>query len=792
MKKYILLAIIAASLFACSEKKLPPVNTVTNLIGLSSPIVVEPGENEIILSDYYTNTDIIDDVRVPGYPDSLYHYKDGYLYINSWDGMSAAHALEITAYGITETIPLFRTAKQSVELTYDPRGQEHENVTVKGEFNGWTPGRPDLEFRNGMWSATLMLNPGMYQYLLVIDGVEALDPANTEKIDNNMGGFNSVLNVGIDIPEKVPQIYTLTYSSDEIEIGLDRDVDGVMVYWQNVLLPKEYIALSGDHAEIQIPSEAGSLKRSAIRIWAWNKHGVSNDLLIPLENGKVLDDPGEISRHDLHSMILYNAFVDRFNDADPDNNRKLDLKEVLPQADYHGGDIKGVTEKIRDGYFRSLGVNTIWISPIVKNPEGAFGFWPDPPSKFSGYHGYWPVSFTQIDDRYGTEEDLHELVKVAHENNMNVLLDFVANHVHQEHPVYQANKEWATQLYLPDGSLNTERWDEHRLTTWFDVFLPTLDLEKPEVYEMLSDSAVYWIKKYKLDGFRHDATKHIPEVFWRTLTRKLKQEVMEPEDRMLYQIGETYGGPELINSYVSSGMLDAQFDFNVYDDAIAVLIRPEESFERLNASLRESLQYYGAHNLMGYISGNQDRGRFTSYAGGGLRFDEDPKLAGWTRNVFVGRKEGYKATEMLFAFNMTIPGLPVIYYGDEIGMPGGNDPDNRRMMRFDNLTENEEHVKDVVSRLAFIRAGSLPLIYGDFETLLVEKDLYAYCRTYFNDIVIIVMNKSAATKNITFALPERFTDSEVKSNFGFAPGIKGGMLSVTLGPKSFDVLTLKE
>ena len=141
---------------------------------------------------------------------------------------------------------------------------------------------------------------------------------------------------------------------------------------------------------------------------------------------------------------------------------------------------------------------------MVKNPESPYGYWPDPPSKFSGYHGYWPVSFTIIDDRYGTAEDLHELVEVAHNNNMNVLLDFVANHVHQDHPVYRAHPDWATELYLPDGSLNTERWDEYRLTTWFDIFLPTLDLSRPEVYEMLSDSAVFWIREYKLDGFRHD------------------------------------------------------------------------------------------------------------------------------------------------------------------------------------------------------------------------------------------------------------------------------------------------
>ena len=163
------------------------------------------------------------------------------------------------------------------------------------------------------------------------------------------------------------------------------------------------------------------------------------------------------------------------------------------------------------------------------------------------------------------------MITTAHENNKNVLLDYVANHVHLEHPVYQQHPEWATDLYLPDSTLNTEKWDEYRLTTWFDTHLPTLDLENPLVYEAMSDSALYWFENFEIDGFRHDATKHIPEVFWRTLTRKLKQRVMIPENRSIYQIGETYGNAELIGSYVNSGQMDAQFDFNFFDKAITIL-----------------------------------------------------------------------------------------------------------------------------------------------------------------------------------------------------------------------------
>jgi glycosidase len=777
---------------ACDEKKLPEIKGGSNIIGLASGVQLELGKTIVPLSDFYLAADEIEKLVIPGIQDDQYNFDGEQLTIQAGEAVNAMMVMEISANGITEHIPLFRSGKQKIEFVFDPGEKEYSSVSARGEFNGWTAGRPEFKKVDGMWKGQLMLNPGSYQYLIVADGEDMLDPANPDKIDNNMGAFNSVLSVSEGLDERLPRIYTLEKDNAEVEIGTENAVKGLFVFWQNIALPEPYISKEAQgEFEIAIPRIAGSYERSYIRIWAWNDHGVSNDILIPLEFGKVVDDPSMITRNDHHGMILYNAFVDRFNDADKSNNRPLNHPEVLPPADYHGGDIKGVTQKISDGYFSDLGVNTIWISPIVKNPEKPYGYWPDPPSKFSGYHGYWPISFTLIDDRYGTSEDLHELVSVAHDNNMNVLLDFVANHVHEDHPVYQAHPEWATELYLPDGSLNTERWDEYRLTTWFDVFLPTLDLSKPEVYEMLTDSAVYWIREYGLDGFRHDATKHIPEVFWRTLTYKLKKDVIATEGRPLYQIGETYGGPELIGSYVSSGMLDAQFDFNVYDDALAVLCRSDQPFKRLEESLKESLKFYGSHNLMGYITGNQDRGRFTSYAGGGLKFEEDAKLAGWTRHVVNGNEYGYDITKLLFAFNMTIPGLPVIYYGDEIGMPGGNDPDSRRMMRFNDLKPNEEEVLETAKTLGKIRGSNLALLYGDFQSLLVTDQTWAYCRTYFDEIVIVVMNKGEQTKNLTFTLPGRFAEMNPESLFGSLPGIRKGQFTVTLAGRSFDIIIHK-
>ena len=143
---------------------------------------------------------------------------------------------------------------------------------------------------------------------------------------------------------------------------------------------------------------------------------------------------------------------------------------------------------------------------------------------------------------------MRELITEAHARGMNVILDYVAHHVHQEHPLYKAHPEWTTPLYLPDGTMNTEKWDEHRLTTWFDTFLPTWKFADHNVVDALTDTAMHWVESYDLDGFRHDATKHVEIDFWQTLTQKIEHYRADHPERKIYQIGETYGNPELISS----------------------------------------------------------------------------------------------------------------------------------------------------------------------------------------------------------------------------------------------------
>ncbi len=495
--------------------------------------------------------------------------------------------------------------------------------------------------------------------------------------------------------------------------------------------------------------------RSYLRIFAEDETYLFNDMLLPLQDGKIVTDASQLDRHDQQAQVLYSLLVDRFYDGNTSNNWKMNSPEVLDIVDYQGGDLAGITAKIVDGYFDHLGVNTLWISPITQNPWDAWGRYEfkngnkyDPSkkyTKFSGYHGYWPIYATMLDKRFGTPEELRTLLDTAHAHGINVVLDYVANHMHINSPTLQSHPDWHTDSILPDGRRNFELWDEARLTTWFDTHIPSLDLEREEVCEAMTDSALYWLENYALDGFRHDACKHIPEGYWRMLGQKI---ATRWPGRAIWMIGETYGSPELISSYVKSGMLDAQFDFNVYFTAREALCGLKGMDEVLNNELT-SLRTYGAHHTMGNISGNHDQIRFASIAGGDIDITSQGKEEGWTREVGIGNAEvAYKRALLLEVLNMTLPGVPCIYQGDEYGEVGGNDPDNRHMMRFETLSLDERDMRNNVAELIHLRRNSMPLLYGDFIPLIDRPDEIIYQRIYLGKKVTVIINRKDLTYQI--------------------------------------------
>lgn len=779
-------------LASCSEqeKGAAPLSYGDAITGFALPVHLNHGETRIPLGDFFQFPERVDSVHIDVEVAYELLRDSGVVRVFDYEDERMVAAMEVWYEAHSYHIPLFKSRSVDYRFTYEPPRADLREVGLKGNFNGWNHKATLLTRDDDVWTADLVLSPGLYEYLVVEDGVETLDRNHSDRKDNGRGGYNSTFRVGSD----AAPVFVSTYgmSADSVVLHYDGELHPPLILWENHRIDQHGYAWRGDRLAIAVPGAAANMERSHLRVFGCSADARTNDVLIPLDGTIPVSDASTLQRTDKQTWSMYFMMVDRFVNGDTTNDFQVPDPDIMPPANYYGGDLAGVEQKIRDGYFDALGVNTIWLSPITQNPLGAYGLWDKGGvrSKFSGYHGYWPISSSQVDFRFGDEQSLQSLIASAHDSDANVILDYVANHVHQEHPVYQQHPEWATELYLPDGSLNTERWDEHRLTTWFDTFMPTLDLENPEVVAAMTDSALFWFEQYPIDGFRHDATKHIPLDFWRELTRKLKYRVVVPEQRNIYQIGETYGNAALINSYVGSGLLDAQFDFNLYDAAVSTFAKSESSFEELDRVLAQSLEAYGYHHLMGHISGNQDRARFISYADGSVDFAEDAKLAGWTRKIEIRDTVGYQRLAMLHALNFTLPGIPVIYYGDEIGMPGGNDPDNRRMMRFgDDLSGGEAHMLEQVTALANLRKGSMALLYGDLEVVHLDKDAYAYYRTYLGETAIVAFNKSAEPVELTLHMPVHIPLRDFKNHFGHGAQRNGQTLQLSLAPYSFEILT---
>ncbi|MEI8085524.1 MAG: alpha-amylase family glycosyl hydrolase [Paludibacter sp.] len=782
---FVLLSVIAFT--ACQPSLNLPTDS-ENSLNLNSLLTLKIGNNTVYLQDFISKPTEIDSITSSS--ENLICNIDSSkttATLQVAPNMEAFADVKLWTKGIAYSIPCRKTNKIDYVFTYNPSGKTYKRVQIAGQMNDWAPTlSPDLKLNaKGMYEVTLNLSPGTYLYQMVLDGEQNHDATNPNKVDNGYGKFNSILQIAGN-GDKLPKLQTEKYNYTTITLSTENDAKEVFIYWQNFLIPTKYSIQKPGQLLITIPAEANKLDRSYIRVWVSNKFGVSNDVLIPLEKGKVLTDYKQITRADKQAQIMYFMLVDRFKNGDKLNDHPMNRPDVNPKVDYWGGDLAGLQQKINDGYFEKLGANTLWISPLNQNPTEPYGYYAPMKTKFSGYHGYWPVSSSKVDFRFGTNQEFKNLVTDAHKKNMNILLDYVAHHVHNEHPFYKQHPELTTPLYLPDGTLNTERWNDQRLTTWFDTFMPTLDLQNPKVVDIMTDSAMFWLKEFKLDGFRHDACKHIPEQFWRKLTMEIKK---QNHGKNLYQIGETYGSPELISSYLTTGMLDGQFDFNVYDVANTTFAGVGGSnLQQVQTILNSSLNIYGNHNLMGNISGNHDKPRFMAYASGDLKFGEDSKAAGWQRVIGITDSTAYDKLSLMHVFNMTIPGIPVIFYGDEIGLTGANDPDCRRMMKFEGWNNRETKLWNIVSILTHLRSKNPVMIYGDFINIQTTKDSWVYARKYFEKEAIVCINNSAKAKTLEIELPVSIKSTTFVGIFNNKFTLNKNKLSINLPAYSAEIL----
>ncbi len=750
----------------CSSPKL------TNII---KPVKLKPGvKDTLLLSDmfYAKNYNItpIENSQI-----EVEVIKGNKLILKPNEDIQGATLLEFKLDGNTYSIPIFledvnKTIKY--KFHYKP-GKKVKQVSVAGSFNNWNRSSNLLtdEDGDGIYVAVVPLQPGNYVYKFNVDGKDILDPSNNETEPTGFDGFNSVLKIRQSKVSK-DYLYVLNENtnSDNTIVNFVYDKgdnnffmghNDVIALLNNQLVASSSIKVNGNKIEVTFSKDELS-GRKLLRLLVVNGKHRSNMQSVFFFNGK--PDGNEKEHITWHDGSIYSIMIDRFNDGDSSLDKPVQHDSLFKQANYEGGDLQGIINKINEGYFNSLGINVLWISPVYDNPNDAYRESQKPYRWYSGYHGYWPISENKVEEKFGTMATLQKLVKTAHKHGIKVLLDIVAHHVHIENPLYKEHHDWFGTLMLPDGRRNLRLWDEQRLTTWFEPYMPSFDYTKTDApINYMTDNCVWWLKQTGADGFRHDAVKHVPNRFWRALTKKLEEEIEIPTGNKVYQIGETFGDYKLIGSYVNNGQLSAQFDFNLSYSAIPIILDKEKSFTELDVDLHKAISAFGYHHLMGNIMDSHDKVRFMAYADGDVpKQGVDMREMAWTNPPKVDHASSYKKAELYYSFIFTIPGIPVIYYGSEFGMTGADDPDNRRMMRFGNqLDDLEKGMLKVTSSIVHMRNEHSALRYGDFKTIYVDDNIYAYKRADVNEKLIIVLNKSENKQSVELPIPSVYNSTKL-------------------------------
>lgn len=453
--------------------------------------------------------------------------------------------------------------------------------------------------------------------------------------------------------------------------------------------------------------------------------------------------------------VLYLIMPDRFANGDPSNDEPPEFKgshDRLKPRSWHGGDLRGVREHIP--YLKELGVNTLWLTPVVKNGSE------------QDYHGYGAVDLYSVDPHLGSLGDYQQLAEALHRERMKLFFDAVPNHIGPLHP-------WVKKPPLPDwfhgttqdhlsssahiaGSFYAQRplspndhdpfeaiADPHgtpeirrNLTDgWFLNILPDLNTENPVVVKYLLQNSIWWVESAGLDGLRLDTFPYVSRAFWAEWHRGLRR--IYPN---LATIGEVFHPDPTVTSFFAGGKqqwdgldsgVSTVFDYPLYFVLRDVVLRGAPAGRIANILRHDSL-YPHPDWLIPFFANH-----------------DVPRLAG---------EAGNSAEKVLCAFGLvlTLRGIPQLYYGDEIGMPGGQDPDNRHdfpggwpgdarnAFSEDGRTHQQQKIFAGVQALLRLRQEHEALRSGKLFHLFSDDQSYWFVRQSDNERLLVVFNNGSA------------------------------------------------
>ena len=685
------------------------------------------------------NQTVIKSVMIAGSePVLLYPYNIGYEIdtenerVNFYYRDDASY-LEETLKGI-ENIQLYHDGKVE-EMTYD--------------------------FENQRFSIHLPLGAGQHYYYYIVNGKNILDKYNTVK--ENYDGvecssysytkFNAIVNATISNT-------SINYNENAILAVDIQGVDGADLSELTVkdayadltsLGGKEKVSIDPQLMEVSISVRdtiTDGVKTIPVTVMDQYGNKYTTNTSVKVVKKEANGD------FDWDEAIIYFMLTDRFYDGNESNNiANGEYTYGDNPGLYHGGDFAGVTEKL--DYLKDLGVNTIWISPIVENIKGtAIGSDVSGSSDVpynSAYHGYWAKNFETLNPGFGTEEELRTLISAAHSKGIKIMVDIVLNHAG-----YGTEDIFADFLRASEDNISGD------LILDSLSGLPDFATEKKEVRDQLIEWQTAWVEGFGIDYFRVDTLKHVDKTTWMQLKNELTK--INPEFKM---IGEYFGAGYANNfDYLGSGTMDSLLDFDFNDNVENFVKGNLESVEAFFETRNNAIN--NVESLGGFLSSH----------------DED--------GLFYRLKQAYPEDEarakmmVAAALQITAKGQPVIYYGEEIGLSGANDyPYQTNRYDFDWSLVNNENGMFIHYKTLLAARNKYSKVFAKGERTKIagsdELGFMMFNRSYQNQNLVVGLNVTNEEKSVTIILPFA-KDATVIDEYGgntYKAG-KDGSLLVTI------------
>ncbi len=671
--------------------------------------------------------------------------------------------------------PRAPTRECGLVVWHKPRSAE-AHVEIVGAWNGWArPGTTPIARDDGWRVAHVDVAPGEHAYAIVEDGVWTADhhtPMTTTVDDRE---------VSLAV---VPDCHVPLLRVDEVEAT----VDG------RSIVRASFLAAAGgpglNASSVTATSEDGSTRTPT---WVHAGRGELAFELSGLARGKHVltlrarDERGAPAneaiatvwiapeRWEPRDAVVYQIFLDRFRNA----SGALDAP--ARPSDRAGGTLAGVRREIESGMIEALGVDTLWLSPLYRNPTG--DFLGNDGRPYTSYHGYWPIHSRAIDERFATEAELDDFMRFAHSRGLRVLFDVVPNHVHEQHPWKTEHSGWFSEDCLcGQGSCD---WGTHIRTCWFTSYLPDLDWFNVDAAKAATNEVLWWFERWNADGIRIDAVPMMPRAATRRIANAIRTRYAH-RGNVPYIIGENFTGPGGFQSLrydLGPHGLDGSFHFPLMwtiRQAIATESAPMSEIETTFRAGETAWEGSGA--VMGLMIGNHDVSRFASVSAGNADGDT------WTPPPQPLDPIVYAKQRVALAAVLTLPGAPVVYYGDEVGLAGRSDPDCRRVMPADSaLLPAQQSLRETVRRIGRTRAcsralrrGSLISILSDTERFVFARDLPATNGESASRAIVVLTRRP--TLPLEVALPAGSPAALVDVVTGARADVRSGLLEVPNDP----------